>query len=87
VAPQDLTSKRLIIVKGLLFGVLALMSAGLGFWERPSVTLALLLAVLVWASSRFYYFLFYVLHTYVDPTLKYSGVGALVTALRRKRSP
>jgi hypothetical protein len=85
--PRDLTSKRLIVVKGLLFGTLALLSAGLVFAERPSIGLALLLAVLAWSSARFYYFLFYVLHAYVDPNLKYSGVGALVAALRRRKTP
>ena len=34
--PRDLTSKRLIVLKGVLFGVLMLLSAGLIFWERPS---------------------------------------------------
>ena len=84
--PRDLTSKGLIVAKGLLFGGLVLLTAGLVLAEHPSIRLALLLAVLVWSSVRFYYFLFYVLHAYVDPDLKYGGIGALVTALlRRKR--
>jgi hypothetical protein len=83
--PRDLTSKRLIVLKGVLFGVLMLLAAGLIFWERPSLALAALLAVLVWSSWRFYYFVFYVLHAYVDPSLKYSGIGALARSLLRRK--
>jgi hypothetical protein len=39
----------------------------------------------VWASCRFYDFLFYVLERYVDPTLRYARVAALLAALRRRR--
>jgi len=41
--------------------------------------------VLVWASARFYYYLFYVLEKYVDPSLQYSGLVALMIALARRR--
>jgi hypothetical protein len=44
-----------------------------------------LLALLVWSSCRFYYFLFYVLEKYVDPGLRYAGLFALMAALWRKR--
>jgi hypothetical protein len=39
---------------------------------------AALLAILVWASCRSYYFLFYVLQHYVDPHLRYAGLLALL---------
>jgi len=41
--------------------------------------------VLIWASARFYYFLFYVLHSYVDSRYKYAGIVALLKSLARKR--
>jgi hypothetical protein len=84
---RDLRSKRLIVLKGILFGVLMLLCSALAFAERPSLRLAALLAILIWASWRFYYFLFYVLHAYVDPRLKYSGVGALLAEIFRRREP
>jgi hypothetical protein len=43
-----------------------------------------LLAILVWSACRFYYFLFYVLEAYVDPTFKYAGILALLRALRQR---
>jgi hypothetical protein len=51
----------------------------------PSIRTAALLALLVWSSCRFYYFLFYVLERYVDPRLRYAGLLALVGAIRHRR--
>ena len=82
----DLKSKPLIVLKGGLFLLCAVLSAGLLFQEAPSFRTLLLLGLLVWASARFYYFLFYVLQTYVDPTLKYSGLLAQVRALWRRKA-
>jgi len=70
----DLKSKRWIVLKGLLFAFLALLSGSLQiiallpWWQET-----LLLLICVWASCRFYYFLFHVLHAYVDPGLKSAG--------------
>jgi hypothetical protein len=77
----DLKSKPLIVLKGLLFLLLVLMSAVGLFVQNPTWPTAALILVLVWASARFYYFLFYVLEKYVDPTLKYSGIGDMLRLL------
>ncbi len=84
----DLKSKRLIVLKGWLFLVIALL-AGIGLvLENPTWQTGLLVLVLAWASARFYYFLFYVLEKYVDPGLHYAGVLDQVKALlRRRRKP
>ena len=55
----DLKSKNWIVAKGLLFLVIALVSAFLILMEEPSLRVTALLLLLVWASCRFYYFLFY----------------------------
>lgn len=83
----DLKSSKLIVAKGVLFLVMTLLAAGLVWLEAPSLRVAALLAVLIWSSARFYYFLFYVLERYVDPTLRYTGIVDLVRArFRKKRS-
>ena len=82
---SDLQSKRWIIVKGIGFLVIAAGSAGLILFESPSARTAVLLVLLAWASSRFYYFLFYVLERYVDPKLRYAGIIALIRAMLAKR--
>jgi hypothetical protein len=81
----DLKSKPVIVVKGFLFLGIAATSATLILLEAPSIRLTALLAALVWSSCRCYYFLFYVLEKYVDPSLRYAGLWALVTASKRRR--
>ncbi len=80
----DLQSSPLIIAKGLMFFGIAALSTFLLIVERPSLRVAILLGLLVWASCRFYYFLFYVLERYVDPNLRYAGLWALVVAITRR---
>jgi hypothetical protein len=82
---RDLTSKKWIVAKGILFLAIALSSAALILVEFPSWRIAALLAALAWGSCRFYYFLFYVLEKYVDPTLRYAGLLDLLRG--RKRQP
>ena len=81
----DVKSKKVIVVKGMFFLGIIVGSAALLFLDRPSVQSAVLLVVLVWASARFYYYLFYVLEKYVDPSLQYSGLIALMIELARGR--
>lgn len=81
----DLKSKKLIVAKGALFG-LCLLTSALALWlQNPSLVTTLLLAVLVWSSARLYYFLFYVLQTYVDPSLKYAGLWAMLRQVLKRR--
>lgn len=81
----DLKDKRWIILKGILFAFLAVLSAclqiiaDLHVWQE-----AVLLLVCVWAACRFYYFLFHVLHAYVDPDLKSAGLLDLLIRIIRK---
>lgn len=81
----DLKSKPWIVAKGVLFFVIATASALLILVEALSLKVAVLLIVLVWASCRFYYFLFYVLEHYVDPTMRYAGILDLLQGMRKRR--
>lgn len=81
----DLKDKRWILFKGILFAFLALLSCGLQLAaDLPLWQEALLLFICVWSSCRFYYFLFHVLHAYVDPNLKSSGLLDLAKRIRQK---
>ena len=64
---------------------MAMLCAGLLLVQHATLQTAALLAILVWSACRFYYFLFYVLATYVDPTFKYAGIAALVRTLMSRR--
>lgn len=83
---SDLKSKSLIVLKGLLFLFMAIMSSIILFVQVPTITTAILLGLLVWSSSRFYYFLFYVLEKYVDPTMRYAGILDLLQGMKKRRN-
>ncbi len=83
----DIKDPRLLYTKGLLFVVGGTLASLLILWEHPSLKLALLLAVAVWCFARAYYFAFYVIEHYVDPSYKFAGLGSFVRYLLRKRAP
>ena len=82
----DLTNPRWIWTKGVLFLVLALAASGLLVIESTSLEVAALLAVSVWASCRFYYFAFYVIEHYLDPTYRFSGLISVLRYVLRNRA-
>ena len=70
----DLTDPRAIWLKGILFLLLGLLSAGLLIARTLDFTIAVLLGLTVWAFCRSYYFAFYVIQHYVDPNFKFAGL-------------
>jgi hypothetical protein len=83
----DLKNPRLIYLKGFVFLVIGLLAAALLILERPTAKVAFLLAVAIWAFARLYYFMFYVIEHYVDPTYKFAGIWSFVRyVMRRYRS-
>ena len=80
---KDLANPFWIKAKGVLFLLLGLLSATLLIFERPTLRVAALLLVVVWSFCRFYYFAFYVLERYVDPTFRFSGLVSLAVYLLR----
>jgi len=53
--------------------------------EAASLKVATLLAVSVWAFCRSYYFAFYVIERYVDPTYRFSGLTSVLRYVLRER--
>lgn len=82
---RELSSRASIVAKGFLFLALAGVTGTLLLLQAPGWRTAAILAVLVWASCRFYYFLFYALQRYVDPGLRYAGVLGLLRQILRDR--
>lgn len=81
----DLTSRRWIVLKGILFAVIVLLTgAGELLYDEWWIRLGLLL-VCLWAACRFYYFLFYVLERYVGVTGRYAGIWDLCCRLWAQR--
>ena len=83
---RDLTDPRWIKFKGLLFLLLGALAGGLILVELPSWRVALLLAISIWGFCRAYYFAFYVIGKYVDPSFRFSGLGSAVRYLLGSRS-
>src|SRR5262249_31106929 len=83
---KDLTSPFWIKAKGFLFLIIGLFSALLLVFEHPSLKVGLLLVLSIWCFCRFYYFAFYVIEKYVDPTFRFSGLWSFFCyLLSRKR--
>lgn len=80
----DLESKRLIVAKGFLFIIVAALSAIGIVCYSPRIRVIILTLVLMWASARSYYFVFYVLEKYVDPNLKYTGIIDLIKNIMKR---
>jgi hypothetical protein len=72
----DLKSHSAIVAKGFLFLVLGGAAAAVLLCENWSWRNAALLAVAIWAFSRFYYFAFYVIEHYVDGQYRFDGLAS-----------
>ncbi len=81
----DIKDPRLLYTKGALFVLGGVLASGQIVAEHPSVKLALLLAIAIWCFARAYYFAFYVIEHYVDPSYKFAGLWALACYWFRKR--
>ena len=53
---------------------ICLLASALALFLFPDLRLALLLGIAIWAFARAYYFAFYVIEKYVDPSYKFSGL-------------
>src|SRR5437588_13068002 len=82
----DLKDPKLIYLKGFSFLVIGLLASALLILEHPTIKVAFLLAVAIWAFARLYYFMFYVIEHYVDPKYKFAGIGAFVRYLFRRQN-
>jgi len=85
---SDLTNPRLIYLKGFLFLLCGGMSAGILILDSPTLKTALLVTLTAWCFARFYYFAFYVIQHYVDPSYRFAGLWSFMRYLMsRKRTP
>ena len=82
----DIKSPRLIYIKGFLFLLMGLMAVLALILENPNLRDAFLLVVAIWSFARFYYFAFYVIEHYVDPSYRFAGLWSFCLYLLRQRS-
>ena len=82
----DIRDPRLLYLKGILFVVLGLISAGVLLLEHPNLRFAALLGIAIWAFARAYYFAFYVVEHYVDPSYKFAGLWSFFRYVLSRQS-
>lgn len=82
---SDIKSKKVIVLKGILFLLVAIISSSYSLFDFPFWIRLCALLIGLWSFARFYYFLFYVLERYVDPGLKYSGILDLAKFILSKK--
>jgi hypothetical protein len=82
---KDLSNPFWIKLKGILFLLIGLVAAVLVLLDNPKWQTAGLLALAIWSFCRFYYFAFYVIEKYVDPTCKFSGLISFARYLFKRR--
>jgi hypothetical protein len=80
---RDLVSPKWIFLKAALFAIILVTASLLVLLETPMWRTAVLLTLIVWASARLYYFMFYVIQRYVDPSYRFSGVWSAIRYLVR----
>ena len=80
----DLRNPKLIYLKAGLFLILGLICGGVILVEHPTITTAVCLLLAIWSFARCYYFAFYVVEKYVDPTYKFAGLGSFLLYLIKK---
>jgi len=81
----DIRNPTVIWIKGALFLLLGLLASVLLVLHAPNVTVAFLLCLSVWAFCRFYYFAFYVIQHYVDPSYRFSSLLSFLHYVISKR--
>jgi hypothetical protein len=82
----EIKDPRLLYVKGGLFMLGGVLASGLIIAERPTIKVAVLLAVAIWCFARAYYFAFYVIGHYVDPGYRFSGLWSFFLYAIRKHN-
>ena len=82
---KDLSNPFWIKLKGFLFLIVGMVSVVLLFLDNPRWQTGGLIILAIWSFCRAYYFAFYVIEKYVDPTYKFSGLISFVKHLWSNR--
>ena len=70
----DLRNPRWMYLKAILLVITGVLACAILLLRHADVQTLLLLALAIWAFCRAYYFAFYVIEHYIDPTYKFAGL-------------
>ena len=82
----EIRGTRLLWLKFGLFLLLGALAATTALILFPDGRLACLMALAIWAFARAYYFAFYVIEHYVDPSFRFAGLGDFLRYALAKRT-
>lgn len=83
---MDLENPKWMYAKAGMFVFIGLCCFTILFIETPTARNALLLLLMIWAFSRAYYFMFYVIEKYVDSKYRFSGIVSFLKWAFSKRT-
>ncbi len=81
----DITSPRLLYLKGGLFGLGGVLASVVLIAQTPTLKTTMLLCVAVWCFARAYYFAFYVVQHYIDDSFRFSGLWSFIMYVSSSR--
>ena len=81
---RDLKDSRLMYLKGVLFLISGSISITALLLQNPSLQTAFLIVISIWSFCRLYYFMFYVIEKYIDPTFRFAGLWSVLVYLARR---
>jgi hypothetical protein len=82
----DLKSAKLMYLKAALFLIAGTAAATGILVENLHWRTALLLGIAIWSFCRLYYFAFYVIEKYIDPSFRFAGLHSFLLYLLRERN-
>jgi len=82
----DLVNPRWMYLKAVLFLLIGAISASLILLELPTLRTTALLLLCIWSFARAYYFAFYVIEKYIDPSYRFAGLVSVARYLLRRRA-
>ena len=87
ISRMDITNPKLLYCKASLFLLMGTISAALILLDHPTLKIAALLLIAIWSFARCYYFIFYVIQHYIDPTYKFAGLTSFLRYLLSRPRP
>lgn len=81
----DLQHAKWMYLKAFLFGVISVVCVVALLIEYSNWRDAALLMLSIWAFCRLYYFCFYVIEKYIDPTFKFAGLSSVLVYWWRRK--
>ena len=81
----DIRSPRWLYIKAALLLCVGVLAAIIVLIDSPHLRTVALLTIAIWGFCRSYYFAFYVIAKYADPTFKFAGLIDFVRYLRKRQ--